>query len=107
MRPHVSSLLVLSDLSQGAIHRYYECRRRLLTVANQAGEQKRWKWCILLRSASFAKGKNGDIVKCHTAFGVDNCIITAVVRAEKESFEVGKGSQTMEVNRLQLYDGRK
>ena len=50
------------------------------------------------------KGKNGDIVKCHTALGVDNCIITAVVRAEKE---IGKGNQTMEVNRLQVYDGRK
>ena len=47
------------------------------------------------------KGKNGDTVKCHTAFGVDNCIITAVVRAEKE---IGKGNQTMEVNRLQVYD---
>ena len=56
MRPHVSSLLVLSNLSQGAIHRYYECRRRLLTIANQAEEQKRWKWCVLLRSASFTKG---------------------------------------------------
>ena len=53
------------------------------------------------------KGKNGDIVKCHTAFGVDNCIIITVVRAEKESFEVRKGNQTMEVNRLQLYGGKK
>ena len=56
MRPHVSSLLVLSDLSQGAIHRYYKCQRRLLMIANQAEEQKRWKWCVLLRSASFTKG---------------------------------------------------
>ena len=48
MRPHVSSLLVLSDLSQGAIHRYYESRRRLF---NDSQPNRRAKAKEVVRSS--------------------------------------------------------
>ena len=52
MRPHVSSLLVLSDLSQGAIHRYYECRRRLF---NNSQPSRRAKAMEVVRSSKKRK----------------------------------------------------